>query len=226
MLQISQMQSSLSKKQKFLSIKNTRGSLLLELLIVIAILAIILSVGSQAVLVSMQSGKISGERDIGIALASEGLEAVRAVTEERWHNLYNKTKGSQHYYATSTAPIGKWSLATTSVSADEQIILNGITYTRYIIIDNVNRDTSTRNIVSAGGEDDPSTQKVTVTVSWPNAEPVSFSDYFFRFKNKTCSQGSWVGAGGSGNTVQSCGATTYDTIDSTISTSTGTLKLI
>ncbi|KKT09345.1 MAG: hypothetical protein UV86_C0009G0026, partial [Candidatus Nomurabacteria bacterium GW2011_GWB1_43_20] len=54
-----------SKYSKFkIKQKNhSRGVLLLELLISISILAAILSVGSQAVWVSMQSGKISSESD-------------------------------------------------------------------------------------------------------------------------------------------------------------------
>ena len=204
-----------------------RGALLLELLIVIAILAIILSVGSQAMLVSMQSGKVSGERDVATALANEALEAVRGVTEEKWQNLYNLTgKGTTHYFASSTVSAGKWTLTATSTATDELVVMNGITYTRYVIVDNVSRDATSRAIVTSGGEDDPSTQKVTVTVSWPNADTVTISDYFFRWRNKVCSQTSWAGAGGTANGIEACGTNRYDTIDSTATTSDGTLQLI
>ena len=67
-----------------------KGSLLLELLIVISLLAIILSVGSQAVFVSLQSGKVSGERDVAMGLANEEFEAVRGSTEENWQTIYNR----------------------------------------------------------------------------------------------------------------------------------------
>ena len=66
---------------------SQRGSLLLELLIVIALLAVILSVGTQAVYVSLQSGKISGERDVAVGLASEALEQVLSVAEEKCQNI-------------------------------------------------------------------------------------------------------------------------------------------
>lgn len=201
-----------------------RGSLLLELLIVIALLAVILSTGSEAVFVSLQSNKISSERDVAMGLANEALEAVRGTTEENWQNIYGLSgKGTTHYYATSTNPAGKWTLA----SGDEAIVVNGITYTRSVIIDNVSRDSSTRAIHTtySSNDDDPATQKASVTVSWPNADPVTMYEYFFRWKNKTCSQSQWIGNGGSGDTLQSCGTTTYDTIDATVSTSTGTLML-
>ncbi|OHA79558.1 MAG: hypothetical protein A2747_03920 [Candidatus Yonathbacteria bacterium RIFCSPHIGHO2_01_FULL_44_41] len=215
---------------KFNILKYNRGSLLLELLIVIALLAVILSTGSEAVFVSLQSNKVSSERDVALGLANEGLEAVRGTTEEKWQNIYGLTKGSQ-YYATSTVPVGKWTLGTGS----QTVVLNGVTYTLYVIIENVNRcSDSTRSIASSTTctplatdyIDDPSTQKATVTVSWPNADPVAISEYFFRWRNMVCSQSGWVGNGLSGDSVQSCGTTTYDTIDATVSTSTGTLKLI
>ncbi|MCR4264338.1 MAG: type II secretion system GspH family protein [Candidatus Roizmanbacteria bacterium] len=204
---------------------RTRGALLLELLIVTSILAVILSIGSQAVYVSMQSGKTSAESDVATGLASEALEATRAVADEKWQNIYNLTgKGSTRYYATSTAPALKWTIVATAIPSDEQIVMNGIVYTRYIIVENVNRNAATRGIDPAGDED-PSTQKVTVTVSWTNADTVIISDYFFRWRNKICSQTGWDGLYLSGNTVLSCGTTRFNTIDSTVSTSTGTLRL-
>lgn len=198
-----------------------KGSLLLELLIVISLLAVILSIGSEAVFVSLKSSKIAGERDVALGLSNEAIEAVKAVTEENWQNIHSLTKETQHYYATSTASLGSWTL----VAGDETIVLNNTTYTRYMTIENVSRDNSSRAILDTGGDNDPSTQKVTVVVSWAGAEPLIASEYFFRWRNKTCGQSSWVGSGLSGNTVQACGTTTYDTIDSTVSTSTGTLKL-
>lgn len=195
-----------------------KGALLLELLIVISLLAIILSVGTQAVYVSLQSGKISGERDIAVGLASEALEAVRGATEEKWQNIYDLTKASQHY---KTVPSGnKWTLAT----GDETIAINNASYTRYVVIENVSRDASTR-MIDTGTNYDPSTQKVTVTVSWPYADPVVMTDYFIRWRNKVCNQTDWSGGAGSG--VKNCPNTSYDSISpaGTIDTTGGTLKL-
>lgn len=202
---------------------QNKGSLLLELLIVISILAIILTVGAQAVYVSMQSGKVSGERDVAIGLANEALEAVRAVADEKWQNIYNLTKSTQHYYATSTLSVGKWTL----VDGDETIALNNATYTRYVIIDNVSRDGATRAIENTyvSADDDPGTQKVSVSVSWPNANPVLVSGYFFRWRNKVCNQTDWSGGVGAG--PKNCPDTTYESITppGTINTVGGQLKL-
>lgn len=179
-----------------------RGALLLELLIVIALLAVILGVGSQAVYVSLQSSKVSGERDVAVGLASEALEAVRAVSDEKWQNIYDLTKTSQHYQTVLSG--NRWTLAT----GDETIALNNASYTRYVIIENVSRDASTR-MIDTGSNYDPSTQKVTATVSWTNADSVVVSEYFLRWKNKVCKQTGWSSSGSTG--LKTCPDTTYDT---------------
>ncbi|MBI5400871.1 MAG: type II secretion system protein [Candidatus Yonathbacteria bacterium] len=190
-----------------------RGSLLLELLIAISVLAIVLSVGTQAVYVSLQSGKTSAESDVAIGLANEALEAVRSTAEEKWQNIYTLTKTTQHYYPAQSA--GKWVLT----AGDETIALNTANYTRYVTIENVNRCNDTSRLIasstpgctpSTNYSDDPSTQKVAVAVSWQgNGSPVTVSDYFFRFRNIVCLQTSWTSSGSSG--VKPCTDTTYDT---------------
>ncbi len=206
---------------------RTRGAFLLELLIVIALLGIILGVGTQAVYVSLQSGKISGERYVAIGLASESLEAVRGFTEENWQNIYALTKGYQYQTVKSGS---KWATST----AIETIALNKVTYTRYFIVENVSRDSTVdRKIEStySSVSDDPSTQKVTVTVSWIGADPVTISEYFVRWKNNTCAQTNWVGGvtspADSTVPVANCTiSTVYFTSDNTIATSTaGQLEL-
>ena len=206
------------KKIKKIKIYN-QGSLLLELLITISLLAILFSVGINVVYLSLRGNKVSGERDVASNLVSESLEATRSVVEENWGNVYNLTKNTQHYYPTNSN--GKWIFSL----GDESIILNGVSYARYLTISNVSRDSSTRNIESTyiNIDDDPSTQKVTATVSWDGGVPVVFSQYFYRWKNKICDQTTWT-SGGSGNTVKNCSDTSYDTKDTGIDVSTGSIQ--
>ena len=206
---------------KFKKNNKSRGSLLFELLIVISLLAVILSVGANAVFLSLRSNKTSGERDVASGLASETLEAVRSTVEENWQNIYSLTKSTGHYYPLQS--VNKWTLT----SGDQVVTLNNIAYTRYITVDNVSRDYTTRNIQSSysGADDDPSTQKVTVKISWAGGNSITLVEYFFRWKNKICAQTSWV-TGGSGNTVKNCPDTTYDVKDDAlIDISTGSIKL-
>ncbi len=195
-----------------------RGALLMELLIVISLLAIILGVGTQAVYVSLQSGKIAGERDTAIGLASETLEMTRAVVEENWQNIHTLKGGSEFQIVMSD---NRLAVSTTT----ETIALNNAIYTRYFVVENVSRDPSTRmiEINYNAANDDPSTLKVTVTVKRTGAETVTISEYFVRWRNKTCAQ-TW-NTGGPGNATTTCSTTSNDTMDSTMSTTTG-LQLI
>ncbi len=199
--------------------KNSKGSLLFELLIVISIIAIIFAVSSNAMFLSLRGNKMMGDRDTAISLASETLEAIRSVVDENWQNIYSLTKGTGHYHLIQSA--NKWVIQ----SGDESVNINNIIYTRYVIINNVSRDGSS-NIETTynSTNDDPSTQKISVTVSWPDGNPITISDYFFRWKNKTCGQSGWT-TGGSGNTVKACTDTTYDTKDTEIDVTGGVLKL-
>jgi type II secretory pathway pseudopilin PulG len=202
--------------------RSVRGSMLLELLVVIGILAVILAIGAQSVSVSLRSGKISGERDVAVGLAGEALEAVRGATEERWQNIYNLTKSSQNYYTATSS--GKWIIAT----GTEVIALNNASYTRSFTVANVSRDLSTRAIETTynADHDDPGTQLITVTVSWSGGVPFTTSEYFFRWKNKACNQSSWS-TGGSGSATSTCQNSTYDTKDSAVDTAgvPGSLRL-
>lgn len=200
---------------------KNRGALLFELLIVISLLAVILSIGANAVFLSIKGNKVSGERDVASALASESLEAVRSVAEEDWQNIYSLTKGS-HYYPTETN--GKWLLTT---PGDETVNINTAVYKRYVIISNVSRDSLTRNIQNSylSVNDDPSTQKITVRVEWTGGNPIEISEYFFRWKNKTCDQNDWSGGVGTG--VKDCSDSTHSDISpaGTINTTGGKLQL-
>ncbi len=183
---------------------SQKGALLLELLIVTSILAVILSIGAQSVFVSMQSGKVSGESDTAMGLAGEALEQSRSVADEKWQNIYDLTKGSQYHFTQSGT---KWATSTGS----ELIALNTGSFTRYIVVQNICRDTTAgvRNVTgitdtdgtattctTSTGAFDPSTQKVTVTVSWQGSgSPVTISDYFIRWRNKVTNQTSWTGTG-------------------------------
>lgn len=172
--------------------KKNGGALLLELLIVISLLGIILAVSANATFLSLRSNKTSGERDVSSSLAAEALEAVRSVSDEDFQNIYGLTKSTQHYYATQS--FGKWIIAT----GDETVVLNGITYTRYLIFDDTCRDDTSRNITgiipcSVGSSDDPSTQQVVVRVTLENIEIVKINEYLFRWKNKICNQDQWNG---------------------------------
>jgi type II secretory pathway pseudopilin PulG len=197
---------------------TSSGFLIMELLVSVAVLAVIAFVGAQASLVSFSGGKASEEKDNAANLSNEVFEAVRAAADEKWVNLYNLTKGGTQYHPALSG--GKWTL----VANNETITLNNISYTRYFTVDNVSRDITTRNIESAyvSADDDPSTQKVTVTVTWPGgSNNLTISQYVFRWRNKVCDHTDWLTSGSSG--AKTCPDSSYDVKDSAVDASTSLL---
>lgn len=191
-----------------------RGQSLLELLVVIGVIAVVGTVGAQVFYVGARTQKISAERESGLRLIEESFEAARNVADADWQNMVNLTKGTTQYHPEVSA--GAWTIA----SASENVVLNGITYTRFLTIQNVCRDASTRDITGAtdtsggattctgsGGAYDASTQQVTAAVAW-SGETLSLIQYVTRWQNRACAQASWdtVGAG----PVTGCTTTLYD----------------
>lgn len=199
-----------------------RGSLLIEVLIVISVLAIILSLGAQASLVGLSATKLAGDKDVALNLMNETFEAVNSASDEKWQNVYSLSKTSTNpHYATSST--GTWNI---NNAGNEVITVNGVAYTRYFYVDNVSRDAarSIENVYNSAN-DDPSTQKVTVTVLWGNANGnvLSTNQYISRWRNKVCIQTDWSGGAATG--VKTCPDTTYGSQDGNIKTTSGTLTL-
>ena len=102
---------------------------------------------------------------------------------------------------TSSVPI-YFFLAT---AGDEPLDISSSTFTRYFYVENVNRDAG-GNIVSSGGTEDPSTQKITVTVIWPGTTTgISFSEYVTRTGSSVFRQTDWSGGDGQEGPVNNVG---------------------
>lgn len=199
---------------------NTQsGQLLLEVLLAISAAAIVVVIGGQIMYVSLQGNKFASERDVAVSLANETFEAVKSAADENWQNIVSLTKGSTNYYPKKQ--VSTWVLEQVLTSSDDDVIINGITYSRSFAAQNVCRDTTTeRNITGItdtegsvttcatnGGTYDPSTQRITTAISWGSADSISSSEYITRWMNKVCAQTSWDT---SGSGTYSCPTTTYE----------------
>jgi len=203
------------------------GSLLLEILIVIGVVAIIIPIVAQVVVMSLNSNKWTTENKVATGLVDEAGKAIESVSFEKWQNIYSKLKGpTNHYYTIKNG--GAWSTAL----GDESLTVNGLNYTRYFIISNVCRDDTTKTIITTvgvppcttGNSDDPSTQKITVTVTWLNGTLTTSKDYYLtRWRNQVCHQTNWSGTGGA---PVSCPSTLYESATNIDTSGTpGSLKL-
>jgi type II secretory pathway pseudopilin PulG len=210
---------------KKIIINKKKGALLLELLIVISLIAVIFAVGTQAILISLRSDKVSSERDIAFNLASEALGIVRSVAEEDWHNIYVDKDLSNNSEIFFPLKVGNtWTIK----MGTETVVLNGINYVRSFVFKNVSRDATLIEQVYNSAKDDPSTQKINVTVSWPEGniqDSVIISGYIFRWKNSLCIQSEWTTQISSDESSFTCPASTYFSSSNLDTSVTGSLSL-
>lgn len=189
------------------------GQLLLEVLIAIVAVVVLIFIGSQLILVNQRSSVAAGHKDIALKLAEGALEVVGANAVGSWEAIYDSLKGSGNVYHPVQSS-GTWSLA----SGSEDVVIGGVTYSKSLYIENVNRDAA-GNIVLTGGTEDPSTQRITSIVSFPGGDPIISIKFVSRFPEKSCVQSDWVTGGGGTST---CPTDTYDVKDSSTDTSVTT----
>ncbi len=96
-----------------------------------------------------------------IFFLDEGLEVVRLLRDDNWLNLANLSVGVPYYLDFVG---GRWLFSNTPYVASAGNLYD--IFSRQFRLDAVNRDASSRNIVSSGGTLDPDTKKIEVTVSW------------------------------------------------------------
>lgn len=149
---------------------NRCGQALVEVLLALGLSAILLPALLTGLVSSRQGKAQQQQRTPATALLGEAIEATRSVREKGW-TTFAKT-GTFHPVALN----GVWSLADNSEQTSDG-------YDRSIVISDVQRDAVTGNIVASGGTVDPSTKKVTVTVSWslPYQSQVTSELYVTRY---------------------------------------------
>jgi type II secretory pathway pseudopilin PulG len=215
---------------------DNSGQILVEVLIAIAVAAAVAVLGSQLVFISLVGNKISGDNNVASGLAEETIEGAKAAAAENWLNIYSLTHGNTQYYSQKSG--GKWIVT----AGRENIKLNSSVYSRYFVVQNICRDTSSRTITGlsdsngadlacgsiSGSQIDLSTQKITVYVAWPGAATSSDAFYLTRWRNHVCVSTDWSGGKNypNDNVFTSCSVNTYYNDDGHIDNSTaGAIKL-
>ena len=153
--------------QAGLLMHNNKGQSLIEILVVIAIMAIILPAIISGFVVSREARPQQQRRLRAAEIMKETQEAVRIIRENGWSNISD----DDTYYP---EPAGNsWTLTQGSE------IVDGIT--RQIIISSVYRD-SNNTIVSPetpGAILDPSTKSVTIRLNWTEPIPSTVESSFY-----------------------------------------------
>ncbi len=155
-------------------IKKQKGQLLVEILVAIALTAIMLPALLTG-LFSSKEGKVQqGQRVQAIALMKEADEVVRNVRAQSWSNF--SVNGTYHPLISGST----WTFASGSET------INGLT--RTVTVSDVYRNPD-GTIASSGGALDPSTKKVYIQVTWgqPYASSVDSTTYITRYLQNNAS---------------------------------------
>ncbi len=214
-------------------LSNQKGQLLIEILIAIAVVALIIGATSNLFLVNSKNSRSSEGRNDALLLAQEGMEAMQAVAEKDWHNIYLPPMGSGNKDDKGEASVyciqnisSVWTLTgpfpASGPFSECEIILNGRTYTRKINIFGVNR---TGGDISAEGDDDPSTQRIKIAVSFSDGKDIVLEKYMTRWENEIFIQSDWQGGPGAPGPISA--TNTVDVFDSSsnIATPSGSIRL-
>lgn len=202
--------------------RHNKGQSLIEILIAIGVGVIIIGGVAATIGVTLRSNVSTKNSQTATALGQEVINELTDFTAGNWHNLDSLAAGVQYRIAT-TGP------AFTAQAGPETFTLDGKEFTRYFTYENVSRDVNNGNDIDPSASynpvnDDPSTKKINVVVSWlENSSPanVTLNKFVTRSKNQVLLQTDWSG-GGAQVTFPNGGTTVnnkYDTKGSNLKTS-------
>ncbi len=142
---------------KLISNKDQAGVSLVEVMIAIAIIAIMIVVVGYSVLTYVDARTQLLDDTKGLYLAEEGVELLRALRDEDWNTIDVLTLGDTYGFTVSTTTIG---------IAGAAEIIDGA-FHRSFVVSEVRRDGNDDIDLSGGGSVDPDTRSVTVSVFGP-----------------------------------------------------------
>jgi type II secretory pathway pseudopilin PulG len=134
-----------------------KGLGMVEIMVVISVIIVSFTAILQLFKLQIQTERAKREEMAAYTLLSESLEAVRSIRDDNWSNLSSLTIGAD-YYPQITG--NSWILSNIDPGA-----ING--YERWIVINSVNRDAISGNIVAPpGGSVDSDTLEIVSYVEW------------------------------------------------------------
>ena len=222
-------------KPKTQNLKPISGQSLMEILLAVTIGVIMIGAAAVAIVPMLRSNLETRTAQVATALIQEYLDNVRVIAESNWQNVYNppasKGPSSQFYLTTASTTFAL-------VSGTTSTIAEGKTFTRYFSIENANRDlcgagditTNSSSSCTAGPgtfgvADDPSTQKITVTVTWDSSHTLSRTQYLTRSRNKIFDQTDWSDGPGQEGPITSENNQFATSSNINYATTTGSIKI-
>jgi type II secretory pathway pseudopilin PulG len=206
--------------------KNQKGQMLVEILVAVVVAGIVIGGVAGVIGVSLVTSKKTKQVTVANGLAQQDIEAIKTVAQSSWVDLYCPPSG--------VCPGDKGTTSTYSVilngsawefqSGLATSTIDGLSFGHYFYVENVNRDEG-GDIVTSGGSEDPSTQKVTVYITWSGGgSEFSLSEYIMRSGSNYFIDRGWTeGNLNDGPYTRSVG--TYSTSSGDINIENGVLEV-
>ncbi len=198
-------------------VRDKTGQFLIELLVGISVGVILIGAAATLIAVVLGSSRQNKFFQAASYLRQDLLDKITVFAERQWYcsptcitnlgkfGIYNLQKGeTRKYYLDTSTPQFTW-VAGEESSVD--LILDNVQYKRYFYLENVCRDPTTEAIIGtaidtcSSGSEDPSTQFVTVVVSWQQAaqnQEIKLAKYLARRPNQVLVQTDWSGGANPG----------------------------
>ncbi|MDP2366127.1 MAG: hypothetical protein Q8M94_20440, partial [Ignavibacteria bacterium] len=159
------------------------GFTIIEVLLAMGLFVLVAGGGVSAAVQAFSVNRLGEEESYAGYLASEGMEATRAISARDYFNLVNGSHGVDY-------SSGKWEFSGSSNALGK--------FARTVVISNVYRDTN-GNIVASGGRLDLFTKRAEAKVDWSfspgRSNTASFKTYFTYWQSSICTWDSAVQVG-------------------------------
>lgn len=166
----------------FKKIKIPAGFSFVELLVAIAIFAILVTGVTFIVTNSFSNFYGVGDKQMLTEFAQEAVEAVRYIQNNSWQDIENATSAGNQGITKNSEGVWQFSGSENTLGP----------LTRTINISNAQRD-SNGDIVDSGGTNDPNTKEVLVTVSGEGVADYVLVTYITSWSHNTWQQTDWSG---------------------------------
>jgi len=177
-----------------MSIRGTsiqKGQALAEVLIAVVIAGIMIGGIVSTIGTSLITGKKTRQVTAATGLAQEDTEAIKTIASSNWLTVYCPpagscpgNKGSSNHYKIVLSD-GTWQVQSGVATST----VDGVVYTHYFYLDNVNRDEG--GDIAESGTEDPSTQKAAVVVTWSGETNFTISEYIMRVTSASFRDFNW-----------------------------------
>lgn len=191
----------------------SHGQSLIELVIGMALGVILITATVNIIAVNLRNSLETRTVQTAAALLQEYRDALQAIGDSNWLTMYcppagicpgDPKGGASQFYLKKTGTMYGIMGGTTST------IIEGRTFTRYFSIENINREDCGVGKITASAAipcplfeqgsgaiaEDPSTQKIVMTVGWTGGRSAQMTQYLTRNKNRILHQTDWSNGSG------------------------------